>query len=366
MVHRSRRVSVLVVSLDRESLLDHADHVALDLPCSCADSDPRSPFRWNAETERKKTMLGTSPGSTSGSFLSPRDTPSHRRGSSLEANGQLLGTSPSKPVVRMLNGRVYGGRRASEAAEAEKRRRESNEPAFVEWGGSKSGGGMGSNQGSVGRGESVDDEEDGSGMEWVRKRRQKREQERREREAREKGLETDGESGAESDVGPPRSGVGVQNGRPGPTSQTSGSASGSGSSQSANETRSPVTPSLNLSELPPTPIIQISEHLTPSISAPEGTYPSSGTGVKTTMIPTPEIRVGGPGSKASTPIGISANSRRPGTEHDVFDEDDSEGKKRGGGNHSSDDESDSEEEEEEEDEDEGDFSEDEEEEEEFR
>lgn len=308
-------------------------------------------------------MLGTSPGSTSSSFLSPRDAPSHRRGSSLEANGQLLGTSPSKPVVRMLNGRVYGGRRASEAAEAEKRRRESDEPAFVEWGGSKSGGGMGSNQGSSGRGESVDDEEDGSGMEWVRKRRQKREQERREREAREKGLETDGESGAESDVGLPRSGV-HQNGRPGPTSQTSAS----GSSQSPNESRSPVTPSLNLSELPPTPIIQISEHLTPSISAPEGTHPisGSGTGVKATIIPTPEIRVGGP--KASTPIGISANSRRPGTEHDVFDEEDSEGKKRRGGNHTSDEESESEEDddEDEEEEEDGDFSEDEEEEEEFR
>ena len=292
-------------------------------------------------------MLGTSPGSTSGSFLSPRDMPSHRRGSSLEASGQLLGTSPSKPVVRMLNGRVYGGRRASEAAEAEKRRRESNEPAFVEWGGSKSGGGMGSNSAGASRGESVDDEEDGSGMEWVRKRRQKREQERREREAREKGLETDGESGAESDAGSRRRGGG------GAAQQNGGTGSGgSGSSNDAIENRSPVTPSLNLADLPPTPIIQISEHLTPSISAPAP------------LNPILETQSHGQ-AKGSTPIGISASSR-PGAEHDVFDEDDEEegqGRgKRGGGNHTSDDESESEEE----DEDEGDFSEDEEEEEELR
>lgn len=307
-------------------------------------------------------MLGTSPGSASGSFLSPRDSSTHRRGSSLEASGQLLGASPGKPVVKMLNGRVYGGRRASEAAEAERRRRESDEPAFVEWGGSKSGGGMGSNQGSTSRGESVDDEEDGSGMEWVRKRRQKREQERREREAREKGQQTDGESGAESDTGP--GGSAVQNGRPAPTSQSSGS--GSGSSQSPNESRSPVTPALNLSELPPTPIIQISEHLTPSISAPA--HPGG------SLTPIPETLGGGPvggggGEKASIPIGISAMSRRPGTHHDVFDEDE-QGDKRGGGRgrSSDEDESDSEEEVEDEDEedDDGDFSEDEEEEEEFR
>lgn len=297
----------------------------------------RSPFRWTAETERKKTMLGSSPGSTSGSLLSPSQQPAHRRGSSLETSTQL-GSSPAKPV-KLLNGRVYGGRRASEAAEAEKRRREKNEPEFVEWGGGKSGGGMGSNQ-PVSR---SGDEDDGSGMEWVRKRRERRAQEERERRERASGSagpNTDVESGGESDS--PQ----VQNNKKVPSlqHQPTSSQSSASSSQSPNGTRSPVTPALNLTDLPPTPIIQISEHLTPSISAPA--HPGG------TLTPIAES-----GVKPTTPMNIAMKDRR--TEHDVFDEDEDHHR----GNQSSDEEGDSDEEEEADD---GDFSEDEEEEEEVR
>ncbi|KAG8965305.1 hypothetical protein FRC00_006128 [Tulasnella sp. 408] len=90
--------------------------------------------------------------------------------------------------TRMLNGRVYGGRRtAIQRKEVEK------EPEFVEWGY----GGMGSNRGSSASSTyarvqsshtnvvSAEDEDDGSGMGWVRKRREAREREKREREERE-------------------------------------------------------------------------------------------------------------------------------------------------------------------------------------
>lgn len=87
---------------------------------------------------------------------------------------------------RMLNGRVYGARRAKERLQPQP----SMEPEFSEWGY----GGMGSvgnsgeysklqsNSSSVGGG---DDDDDGSGMTWIRKRREKREREERERKAAE-------------------------------------------------------------------------------------------------------------------------------------------------------------------------------------
>lgn len=96
---------------------------------------------------------------------------------------------------RMLNGRVYGGRRSSTASQSE-----SYEPDFVEWGY----GGMGSVKNSTNKdprtrgvdwakvqssGKFIDhgdeDPDDGSGMQWVRRRREQRERERKERESRE-------------------------------------------------------------------------------------------------------------------------------------------------------------------------------------
>lgn len=102
-----------------------------------------------------------------------------------------------KDGQRMLNGRVYG-RRVSASQHG---KQAFYEPEFVEWGY----GGMGSvvnnqvrsrsgpdwarlqSKGKVpGGGADVDEEDDGSGMGWVRRRRAQREREEREREGREK------------------------------------------------------------------------------------------------------------------------------------------------------------------------------------
>lgn len=83
---------------------------------------------------------------------------------------------------RMLNGRVYGARRAKERLQP----LPSMEPEFSEWGY----GGMGSvsNSGEYSKLQSKssavgndDDEDDGSGMAWLRKRKEKREREEREK-----------------------------------------------------------------------------------------------------------------------------------------------------------------------------------------
>lgn len=255
-------------------------------------------------------MLGTSPSATGLSLTTSRDSSTHRRGSSVEVNGHLA-TSPAAKPVRMLNGRVYGGRRASEAAEAEKKMRAKNEPEFVEWGQGKSGGGMGSNQPA--KRDDADDD-DGSGMDWVRKRRQRREQQEREKNEREAGQRRESDSAL---------------------SIESGGDSDSSESQKANQ--GPITPSVPSSDLPPPPIIQVSEHLTPYDSAPGHLgSPSSDTGKSPTNA-------------------MSIMAARKSEARDVFDEEEDERKQD-----SSDEGSD------EEDEDDGDFSEDDEEEEELR
>lgn len=101
----------------------------------------------------------------------------------------LVATSP-RPV-KMLNGRVYGKNRQSQGSISKP-----VEPEFVEWGGmmGSKGGGLGSvanvnatttttessgSVGSVGRASGNDEEDDGSGISWVKKRREARERERR-------------------------------------------------------------------------------------------------------------------------------------------------------------------------------------------
>ncbi|KAF8590497.1 hypothetical protein K439DRAFT_93121 [Ramaria rubella] len=104
-----------------------------------------------------------------------------------------------KDGLRMLNGRVYG-RRPSSADPTQKQ--DNHEPEFVEWGY----GGMGSvtsnpaprssptagpnwaklqSNGKI-LGDNADDGDDGSGMGWVKRRREQREREKKEREEREK------------------------------------------------------------------------------------------------------------------------------------------------------------------------------------
>lgn len=99
------------------------------------------------------------------------------------------GSGTAQRPQRMLNGRVYGAKRAKERLQPQP----SMEPEFSEWGY----GGMGSvstsgeygklqsNASSIGGARGGDDDDDGSGMTWIRKRREKREQEARERKAAE-------------------------------------------------------------------------------------------------------------------------------------------------------------------------------------
>jgi hypothetical protein len=109
----------------------------------------------------------------------------------------------AKPGIRMLNGRIYGRKRPYAQSSTDPFANvQSQEPEFVEWGY----GGMGSNKvnehsGVGGRWKIVQgdgntsafgarsvsgDDEDASGMAWVRKRRQEREKLRKEKEEIEK------------------------------------------------------------------------------------------------------------------------------------------------------------------------------------
>ncbi|KAJ3486499.1 hypothetical protein NLI96_g4208 [Meripilus lineatus] len=153
-------------------------------------------------------------------FSSPTATSLHIFGSSKNSKkaevsrSQSVGSKPGgvrRGQLRMLNGRVYGARRVDPFANIK-----DEEPEFIEWGfggmGSVSNGGgsvwsklqsnagvsvgacdepswggsTGSGTSSGGSGRGADDFDDGSGMAWVRRRKEKREQERKEREEQER------------------------------------------------------------------------------------------------------------------------------------------------------------------------------------
>ncbi|KAF8655796.1 hypothetical protein AX16_002882 [Volvariella volvacea WC 439] len=133
------------------------------------------------------------------SFLS---LPSPLSGSSSSKSRSKTRPAPSATPrhagTRMLNGRIYGARRPNGLSQNPfANARDETDPEFVEWGY----GGMGSvrNAGSSsmwnkvqsdGRGvvvgQQAGEEDDGSGMGWVRKRREERERARKEQEAKEK------------------------------------------------------------------------------------------------------------------------------------------------------------------------------------
>ncbi|CAE7207240.1 unnamed protein product [Rhizoctonia solani] len=114
------------------------------------------------------------------------------------------GTRPQ----RMLNGRVYGARRARERLQP----LPSMEPEFSEWGY----GGMGSvGQGSeysklqsktssLGGTNRDDEEDDGSGLTWIRKRKEKKEREEREKREAEEAAAKAAQAEAEAPANPPR------------------------------------------------------------------------------------------------------------------------------------------------------------------
>lgn len=203
-------------------------------------------------------MLGTSlPSSNTlatapSSSLSARDSSTHRRNSSLEASAATqLGSSPNKSV-KMLNGRVYGSRRASQGQKTSEEWRKEIEPQFVEWGSpaTSMGSAPASGGGSTRKGSSLlGDDDDGSGMDWVRKRRERKEREERER--RESESASVGGGAGES---PETTSLGLP---------SLVSHSQSTESSPAAQQAQPITPISSVADLPPTPVIHISEHFSP-------------------------------------------------------------------------------------------------------
>lgn len=189
----------------------------------------------------------------------------------------------------MLNGRVYGSRRASEAAEREKEYLERLEPAFIEWGSSNaaagvSNGSLGTPSSGAGDGDgrrSAADDDDGGGMAWVKRRREERQRRAREEKERQMqvgegdkaggGGETEGEgeghgSGSVSPgPGGGEAGGGLTSSQSSQTSQTSADMLKTTGGESKPKLRVGVeeadlqTPATNPSELPPhSPAIHVS------------------------------------------------------------------------------------------------------------
>lgn len=216
-----------------------------------------SPFRL-AEPDKKKNLLSTSPSSSIfASAMGGRrpsasiPMPTHTRGGSGDA-----GT----PKVRMLNGRVYGARRASEAAAAEQMRRLRMEPEFVEWGsghGAVPAAAQPASVGSRSRSNNPDDD-DGGGMAWVRKRREERERKEREEKERRESAATD-----ESDTAAAAATLAAapvtddsQNLQASPSEQpVSLSSSASSSPAPVNGPLTPHEPPNDLGQFPPTVLV---------------------------------------------------------------------------------------------------------------
>ncbi|WVQ85359.1 hypothetical protein IAT38_007524 [Cryptococcus sp. DSM 104549] len=319
-----------------------------------------SPFRWTVETERRRSMQGPPPASVT-SLLSARrpDGPSptssytstptpaspglspstaaathHRRNSSYEhTQASSLGASPTP--VRMLNGRVYGSRRASEAAERERKLREKNEPAFVEWGATGLGGGAGPTSappaaGRVpGKTSFLGDEDDGGGMAWVKRRREERlrkEQEEKEKAARGDAAGDGGEAEADPGSSPTTTLSSAGDSSPRSGTHPNAGLSSSQSSQSSLESpgartnlgisTNPQTPAINVDELPPTPTIRVSSDS--GVDTLDGQSHPHATSPVTQSVPSPSgISValasgaaGGAG-KADPGLGLGKQLRSP-------------------------------------------------------
>ena len=152
-----------------------------------------SPLRTSGEQERRRSFLsaGSSKdkenkrhmrnGSTSETpdFSSLSSSLGYKAQTDFAPSAADMPKSDRRPV-RMLNGRVYGAKKG-QASTLNK------EPEFSEWGGlmGAKGGGLGSNAAprpsvpTERRSGFLDDEDDGSGMGWVKRRREQKERERR-------------------------------------------------------------------------------------------------------------------------------------------------------------------------------------------
>ncbi|KAI0781412.1 hypothetical protein BD413DRAFT_608560 [Trametes elegans] len=184
---------------------------------------------------------------------------------------------------RMLNGRVYGAKR-NQNPFANVR---SEEPEFVEWGY----GGMGSVKSSAGQSEiwsrvqkgtvaiggddssswgtpkTSMDEDDGSGMTWLKKRREQREREKKEREEREKA-----EAAAKESEEPAEAQGEVQSKPEAETASPAPEAAPATANENASVTPTPAAPTPMLTEEPKELKAQPSqthdEHITQTVNIP--------------------------------------------------------------------------------------------------
>jgi hypothetical protein len=161
-----------------------------------------SPFRSSHEQERRRSFLSTGSskdkenkrhlrnGSTSETpdFSSLSSSLGYKAQTDFAPSAADMPKSDRRPV-KMLNGRVYGAKKGQAGSAGSLK---AQDPEFSEWGGlmGAKGGGLGSNAPSATtatrpnapperRSGFLDDEDDGSGMGWVKRRREQKERERR-------------------------------------------------------------------------------------------------------------------------------------------------------------------------------------------
>ena len=147
----------------------------------------------SSSTKRSHMRNGSSSNSEKPDFSSLSSSLGYRAETDFAPSAASMPKTDRRPV-KMLNGRVYGGKKAGGKGSAP------TEPEFSEWGGlmGAGGGGLGSNQPVpsvvvpkpaaagivadvpvVKKSGFLDDADDGSGMGWVKRRREQRERERR-------------------------------------------------------------------------------------------------------------------------------------------------------------------------------------------
>ncbi|QRW26909.1 hypothetical protein RhiXN_01504 [Rhizoctonia solani] len=242
---RSKRNSLLrLVGLGSSSstLTKRASTVSLPGSASIVGSMFRTTSResWSGEPSGY-----SSDNSVARRMSSPLRPTSSRPSSGYNSFGAPLMHSTSDGTgarpTRMLNGRVYGARRARERLQPQP----SMEPEFSEWGyggmGSVSNAGqyskLQSNTSSLGGRAADDDEDDGSGMGWVRKRKEKKEREEREKKEAEEAAAKAAQAQAEEASNPPR---------------TSTETAGSSTTVHPDRSETPTAPQTPTGTAPPT------------------------------------------------------------------------------------------------------------------
>ncbi|KAF8758860.1 hypothetical protein RHS01_03078 [Rhizoctonia solani] len=242
-------------------VLDRTDSLVTDSGASTNSTEPETQSQKSAKRSKRNSLLRLVGLGSSSSTLtkrastvslpvarrmsSPLRPTSSRPSSGYNSFGAPLMHSTSDGTgarpTRMLNGRVYGARRARERLQPQP----SMEPEFSEWGyggmGSVSNAGqyskLQSNTSSLGGRAADDDEDDGSGMGWVRKRKEKKEREEREKKEAEEAAAKAAQAQAEEASNPPR---------------TSTETAGSSTTVHPDRSETPTAPQTPTGTAPPT------------------------------------------------------------------------------------------------------------------